>query len=81
MTSDGERPRSADLEPSTRLYRQDPDNGVVTLERRKKESDFHRLPYRPGWWLVDDGGLADDVIDTPGSPRIIVSDESVGSDT
>lgn len=59
--------RSGELYPGDRL--QHADGMVVTLARRKRPSDgCSAIPFHPGWWLTDGGGLADFVIDDPESP-------------
>lgn len=53
---------SATLAPGTRLRHKD--GTVVVLERRKQPGEGSpRLPFFPGWWVRDGGGLADRVID------------------
>lgn len=55
--------RSADMHPGDRLEHESRDV-IVTLRCRKTpDDDHHGLPYQPGWWLVDQGGLSDSIID------------------
>lgn len=56
--------RSRDLRPGDRL--QSKDGTVVTLARRKHpDEDHHGLPFHPGWWIEEGGGLADFAIEHP----------------
>lgn len=79
-----DRPQDTDKEPSVRRLSEDLKPGMrlrhsdgeeVTLARRKQPSDKHHgLPFHPGWWLVEGGGLADMVIDSSDSGWEVVGD-------
>jgi hypothetical protein len=63
--------RSVNLKPGDRLRHSS--GSVVTIRRRKSaDDDHHGLSFRPGWWLVEGGGLADFVFDdSPGEWTLI----------
>lgn len=57
---------SRDLQPGTRVS--DKRGNTVTLDRRKTINDDHQgLPFHPGWWCREGGGIADFVLDDPNS--------------
>lgn len=69
-----ERPKSIDLQPGTTLrWMGTSGSDNIVLDRRKRyDDDHHGLPYKPGWWIVNGGGLVDTAIDEEGSKWEIV---------
>lgn len=73
------RVMSRDLKPGTKLrWTGSPSSGrpeIATLARRKSPDEHLRsVPFAPGWWCEDAGGLADYVIDDPDSKWEIIDD-------
>jgi hypothetical protein len=66
--------RSADLRPGTRIRWRNNKETTTTLARRKTPDDKSPLSYRPGWWLEDSGGIADDALDNPEEGWTIVDE-------
>ena len=63
---------SNELRPGTQLRHRD--GAMVTLDRRKTAGDNHHgLPFIPGWWVRESGGLADVVIDAEDGQWTVVN--------